>query len=330
MFSCTDAGGYREASKNLSEDMRSLAKKLPQVMSSSRAPRTVMKYQAGFSRWQDWAETQQISQLPADPFHVALYLVHLMQEARTASPLVTAVCSLSWMHGIHGFLDPCSSNVVKNVLQAARHTLARPKVRKSPFTKPLLERLYRELASSSLQDLQTLTLVVLGYAGLLRWDDLANILVDEIVVKSTYMALFLEVRKNDQFRHGNWVFISRWQSDMCPVSLVERLIEEGDLVGHVKLFGRIQRKKKGRQVIRGSLSYSRARELLREALVRIGADPDTYGLHSLRSCGASAAAAAGVPDRLIQRQGEWRSDAMKVYLEESLLNLLQVSKALAV
>ena len=69
---------------------------------------------------------------------------------------------------------------------------------------------------------------------------------------------------------------------------------------------------------------------MREALKRIGVNPDGYGLHSLRSGGASTAAAAGVPDRLIQQQGGWRSDAMKAYIQESLPNLLQVSQVLAV
>jgi len=76
------------------------------------------------------------------------------------------------------------------------------------------------------------------------------------------------------------------------------------------------------------MSYSRARELFREAIVRVGEDASQFGLHSLRSGGATAAAAAGVQERLIQRQGGWRSEcAMKVYFQESLPNLLAVSRS---
>ncbi|XP_065182190.1 uncharacterized protein LOC135812899 [Sycon ciliatum] len=163
----------------------------------------------------------------------------------------------------------------------------------------------------------------------MRWDDLANIFVDEVAIKSSHMGVFLQVRKNDQLRQGSWVFISRWESDLFPVSLVEHRIEKGGHQGHVKLFRRISRVK-GRTAIKHSLSYSRARELVREALKRIGVNPDGYGLHGLRSGGSSTAAAAAVPDRLIQRQGGWGSDAMKAYIQESLPNLLQVSQVLAV
>ena len=82
-------------------------------------------------------------------------------------------------------------------------------------------------------------------------------------------------------------------------------------------------------VIRSSMSYTRARELFRSAVVKAGYDADMFGLHSLRSGGASSAVAAGIPDRLVKRQGGWRSDtAMMSYLKESVPALLQVSKTL--
>ena len=49
----------------------------------------------------------------------------------------------------------------------------------------------------------------------------------------------------------------------------------------------------------GGLSYSRVRELVLEKLIALGLDKRKFGLHSLRSGGASAAAQAGVPDRLL-------------------------------
>jgi len=48
------------------------------------------------------------------------------------------------------------------------------------------------------------------------------------------------------------------------------------------------------------ISYIRARELLLNSLVELGFPKSSYGLHSLRSGGASAAANAGVIDRLFK------------------------------
>ena len=82
-------------------------------------------------------------------------------------------------------------------------------------------------------------------------------------------------------------------------------------------------------MIRDTMSYSRARESVRTASASVGEDPDKYGQHSLRSGGDSVAAAAGVPDRLIQHHGGWKSEAgMKCYFAESLPNLLMVTQAI--
>ena len=79
-------------------------------------------------------------------------------------------------------------------------------------------------------------------------------------------------------------------------------------------------------MIRDTMSYSRARESASTALASVGEDPDKYGQHNLRSGGDSVTVAAGVPDRLIQHHGGWKSEAgMKYYFTESMLNLLMVS-----
>ena len=75
---------------------------------------------------------------------------------------------------------------------------------------------------------------------------------------------------------------------------------------------------------------SKGRELVQDALWKADVDPDLYGLHNLRSRGASVAAAAGIPDWPIQRQGSWWSESsMHLYLQEALPALLSVSQALA-
>ena len=71
------------------------------------------------------------------------------------------------------------------------------------------------------------------------------------------------------------------------------------------------------------------RELLLEKLAQVGLDPKDYGLHSLRAGGASAAANAGVPDRLFKRHGRWQSENAKDdYIKDSLSKTLEVTKGI--
>ncbi len=71
------------------------------------------------------------------------------------------------------------------------------------------------------------------------------------------------------------------------------------------------------------------RELFLAKLRELGFDPKLFGLHSLRSGGASAVANAGVPDRLFKRHGRWRSETAKDgYIKDSPKALMSVSESL--
>jgi len=54
-----------------------------------------------------------------------------------------------------------------------------------------------------------------------------------------------------------------------------------------------------------------------------------FGLHSLKAGGATAAAVAGVQDRLFKKHGRWKSENAKDgYIEDSLQQRLSVTKNL--
>ena len=94
------------------------------------------------------------------------------------------------------------------------------------------------------------------------------------------------------------------------------------------LFRKVVNTRSGFRFRDQKLSYSKALEQLRNVLQAIHLDGKKYGLHSMRSGGASLAAALGVPDRLIMRQGDWRSVSSKNrYIKESKASLPAVSKA---
>ncbi|XP_060597906.1 uncharacterized protein LOC132751710 [Ruditapes philippinarum] len=77
------------------------------------------------------------------------------------------------------------------------------------------------------------------------------------------------------------------------------------------------------------LSYTRARELILDMFEHIGLDKSKFGLHSLRSGGASAAANAGVSDRLFKRHRRWKSEKAKdSYVKDDIDKRLLVSKCL--
>ena len=81
----------------------------------------------------------------------------------------------------------------------------------------------------------------------------------------------------------------------------------------------------------GGLSYTRLRELLLSKISQLGYDPTLFSMHSLRAGGATAAANAGVEDRLFKRHGRWKSETAKDgYVKDSVERRLEVSKQLGI
>jgi hypothetical protein len=74
------------------------------------------------------------------------------------------------------------------------------------------------------------------------------------------------------------------------------------------------------------LSYSGMRLIFIQDFKQFVSDIKFYGLHCLRSGGATSTCNFGVPDRLFKRHGRWRSENAKDgYVKDSFNDLLFVS-----
>ena len=62
---------------------------------------------------------------------------------------------------------------------------------------------------------------------------------------------------------------------------------------------------------------------------RLGLDPQSFTPHSLRAGSATDAAAANLPDTVIQRLGRWRSHAYSTYVRPSLDDMASIAHQLA-
>ena len=126
--------------------------------------------------------------------------------------------------------------------------------------------------------------------------------------------------------------IARANSNICPVAMLQRYFKLGDIQGNADklLFRGLSSTKQGYYLhTSGGLSCTRVRELVLEKLKELGLDTKQFGLHSLRSGGASAAANAGVPDRWFKRHGRWVSENAKDgYVKDKLEDRLSVTRSL--
>ena len=244
-----------------------------------------------------------------------------------------AVNAVSWVQQLSDNQPVSTSPFIKTTLSGLQRILAKPKKCKEPITAAILARMVSSLGQApSLSDVQLVASSLLAYAGFLRYNEVARLCCCDVQIGPDSMSIHVTSSKTDQLRQGDHVLISRTNTPTCPVAMMERYIQAAgiSLASKLRLFRAITSTKKGERLrAGGSLSYTRMHELLLKKLTDLGYDKSCFSLHSLRAGGATAAANAGVPDRLFKRHGRWKSESAKDgYVKDSVDALLSVSKNL--
>ena len=200
-------------------ELRQLAQALPSILVHDRVASTVSTYLGAYKSWKAWALRHNASVLPADSVTFALYVVSLIQEARSMSAVNSAVYGVNYVHKKSGYPEVSEHPVVKQLLDAAKRILARPPTRTKPLSIDQVRSLLTRLGGGTVADRQLAALLALGFFGFLRWDDLHHLSVDSLNFGVSHVAIFLGRRKNDQFREGSWVFIARSSTPPAQLGL---------------------------------------------------------------------------------------------------------------
>ncbi len=314
--------------------LRRLADSLSSTVLHSRADNTTRNYMYAFQRWKLWAEPrQEVTVYPVREVHFALYLQHLGETTQSKSAVEEAVNTIGWVHQIAGLPPIAESPFMRATLAGLQRTLAKPRVKKEPVTREILTALVDSLTPvPSLGDVRLVASSLLAYAAFLRFDELANLRCCDVKFTAENMSIHITSSKTDQLRQGVTVLVARTGSAISPVAMLERYIVMAGIDGgsQAHLFRGLVNTKRGERLrASGSLSYTRMRELFLKKLSELGFDPKQFVLHSLRAGGPSAAANAGVPDRLFKWHGRWKSESAKDgYSKDSFSSCMSASESL--
>ena len=316
-------------------ELTRLASQLPATLLKSRADSSVKKYLGAYRRWRAWAMVHELPTFPAKEHHVALYLQSIGQRLESKSAAEEAVNALTWVHSLAGLDSPTDRPFVQATLQGLRRMWCKPVQKRKPMTIEILADMVQDTNSHpSLSNLRLTTFSLLAFAGFLRFDEAIHIRACDVMVTKDMAKVSLPRSKIDQLRQGHEVLIARTNTLTCPVAMLERYMEAAEVTptSDLYLFRGICKGKAGEKLrASGCLSYTTVRELFKKRLVDLGHSPEGFGLHSLRAGGASAAAQAGIPDRLFKQHGRWSSDSAKDgYIEDSKENRLSVSKNIGI
>ena len=141
---------------------------------------------------------------------------------------------------------------------------------------------------------------LLGFAGFLRFSEIVNIRFSDVNIQASCVEINIVKSKTDVYKSGQKVCIARTYCDTCPVNMLEKYLALLNFDMHCSqyLFRSLSFCKKSKDYKLRSddrpISYTRAREIILEAFGKIGLHKSKFGLHSLRSGGATSATALGV------------------------------------
>ena len=272
--------------------------------------------------------------LPAQPTHIALYLAYLTRISKTHTPVTLGFYAISWAHKTSGYDDPTNHQLVKMVRESAVRNLGKGDNKKLPVQSSDIRSIVEKFGNDkcNLMDVRTATLCILCFSGFLRFDEVANLRYSDLEFEEAYFRLFIEKSKTDICREGAWVYIAKTYTASCPYTVLKRYISKANIQkGSEKfLFRSISFfKKSGLHKLRPGdkhITYTCARELILQAFKDIGLNEKSFGTHSLRAGGATAAAENFVTDRLFKKHGRWKSERAKDgYVKEGIDQLLSVS-----
>lgn len=282
---------------------------LAAFLRSAQAPSTQATYASQQHQYRQFC-LQLGMPSPADCFQPDVLAAWIMARSVHGYKLSTielgvhAVCHLARQHGSH---LSATAQPVKTALRAAGRVRGSAPTRKQPLLLPALQRVC-SVDTNSWIAVRDSAFYALGWHGMLRGSEVAALQWQHISLEAEGLVLLIQSSKTDQAAEGQFVFLhSHEDPSICPVRCLQRLCAftpVGTLGGPV-----FRTHQHSLQQLRKATMLTR----LHRRLQSLSFPTALFGLHSLRSGGATAAAQQQVPERLIKIHGRWVSDTVRVY-----------------
>jgi hypothetical protein len=335
-----------------SDEQRTGLSILQRVLPSTVALSTFSKYKPEWQKYEIACGAAGLSPLTACEVQVALYLAKIFGECAEAdvgsSRLRAVSAAIAYYLTLSGKKSPTALPLCSGMCKGASRLLVATRTAREPLLPEQLKRaLEFHLGSGcALSTRMHLTVLLLMFVGLLRYSDVAQLIVHEDLLRIVHAPdgrvegalMFVQRSKTDQACIGHWVAIGATGGPLCPVALLQKLLQQGRYVrrpGEGQDCGPLLR-----AVYRGSdgvlrlkqytaplcnlikpLGYSTFMGHLRALLQDAGVEGH-FGTHSARIGGTTAASMAGADEKLVRTHGRWRhgNTADDVYAREVQAN----------
>ena len=317
--------------------LRGLRQDLRRTQSLAFAQGTLRNLKTQLHRFSEFSYKSALDGLPVSTDTLCLYIQYLTRSLSSPQSITNYVSGLRTFHKLLDLPFPSTSDIqVRLTVKGVNKCLSHTPHQASPITPSILSSLHTAM---DLQDEFHIVFWCLFLFMFFLFARKSQFLPTSRSVKDVGNL----VRRQDvEFKDGvlqvkfNWTktrqsggvpllipLVSVPGSPLCPVSAFTRMVAAVPAPGVSPLF--VLPGPKGHVPV----VYSYFHKVFRILLDRVGLPSHQYSSHSFRRGGATFAFSIGVPGELIQSQGDWKSDAYKLYLDMSYAHRVEVASAMA-
>ena len=113
-------------------NLAELASDIPDIHFGSRAKNTRSSYLRAFSHCKDWIDSFNLPSIPANPLHLTLYFVSMIQGNSSFNKLNQTFYALKWIHRLVNCKDPCHYPMVMATVESAFKTCSKERTYHPP------------------------------------------------------------------------------------------------------------------------------------------------------------------------------------------------------
>jgi site-specific recombinase XerD len=289
-----------------------------QYFRAAQAGNTRRAYASDWKHFSAWCCSTERGSLPAVPETVVLYL-SVMAETAKVSTLTRRLSAISQAHQAAGLETPTAHLAVRKLMAGIRRQKGSVQTGKKPLVTADLRALIEPLDPRRILDVRDRALLLAGFAGAFRRSELVGLDVGDLEFNREGLIVNIRRSKTDQEGEGRRVGIPYGSTPAtCPVRAMEAWLavlgaDGGPLFRGINRHGRLAA---------GRLTAQSVALVVKRLAAQAGMEARNLAGHSLRAGLATAAAAAGVPERSIMAQTGHRSLAtLRKYIRQGSLFL---------
>ncbi|MEN9933432.1 MAG: hypothetical protein RLZZ387_11 [Chloroflexota bacterium] len=296
-------------------DLQPTAERARAYALKGKAASTQRAYRTDWAHFTAWCAEHDRQPLPATPATIILYVCDLAEHVKVAT-IDRRLTSIGQAHKMAKLPLPTKDVDVELTMRGIRREKGVAPDVKAPAVTDIIRQMVEALPET-VQGTRDSALLLIGFAGAFRRSELVSLDVADVQFTNDGVIARLRRSKTDQEGQGMTKGIPYGSiPHTCPVRALRRWLEmssltEGPLFRPIDRHGNIRPRR---------LTDHSVARIVKRAAGAAGLDPKQFSGHSLRAGLATAAAQAGVSERVIMQQtGHKNLAVLRRYIREGSL-----------